>query len=48
VRDARVKKSSSELFERNALAAVSKWRFEPEKEGGRPIPVRAAIKFTFK
>jgi len=48
VRSARVLDSSSELFERNALAAVSNWKFEAVMQDGRPVPVRAAVKFTFK
>ena len=48
VRDAKVVESSSALFEDSALGAISRWRFEPVVEDGRPVPVRAALKFTFR
>jgi TonB family protein len=48
VRDAKVVESSAGLFEDAALSAIARWRFEPVVEDGRPVPVRAALKFTFR
>ena len=48
VRNARVLNSSRGLFERNALDAVSKWRFKPVIEDGRPVPINASVRFTFQ
>ena len=31
-----VVKSSNALFERNALQAVSKWKYQPQIRGGKP------------
>ena len=39
--------SSNEVFDRAALDAINRWRFEPELENGRAVPVQAALKFTF-
>jgi protein TonB len=36
VKDAVVVKSSNSLFERNALQAVSKWKYQPQLKGGKP------------
>jgi protein TonB len=36
VRDAVVVKSSHSLFERNAVQAVSKWKYQPQLREGRP------------
>jgi len=36
VRDAAVVKSSSSLFERNAVQAVSKWKYQPQLREGKP------------
>ena len=48
VRDATVVQSSAPLFEDSALSAIGRWQFEPVVENGRPVPVRAALKFTFR
>jgi protein TonB len=48
VRDAKVTESSAPLFEGSALAAITRWRFTPVLEDGRPVPVRVAVKFNFK
>jgi TonB family protein len=42
-----VDSSSVELHE-TTIAAVSKWRFDPFLDNGRPIPVRSGIRFTFQ
>jgi protein TonB len=36
VRDAAVVKSSNSLFERNAVQAVSKWKYQPQLREGKP------------
>lgn len=36
VKDAVVVKSSNSLFERNALQAVSKWKYQPQLKSGKP------------
>ncbi|MGI9323610.1 MAG: TonB family protein [Pseudomonadales bacterium] len=46
--DAKVAKSSSDVFHRNALAAIKRWRFDPYQDAGRPVPVRSGIRFSFK
>jgi TonB family protein len=48
VSDVEVSDSSSRVFHREALSAISNWRFEPVQEGGRPVPVRAVLRFTFR
>lgn len=36
VKDAEVVKSSNSVFERNALAAVMKWKYQPQLRNGKP------------
>ena len=48
VRDAKATNSSLPIFEGAAVSAISRWRFEPVVEDGRPIPVRAIVRFTFR
>jgi TonB family protein len=48
VRDARVRDASSSLFSEPSLEAIQGWRFAPVLRDGRPVPVRAAIRFTFR
>jgi protein TonB len=36
VKDPVVVKSSNSVFERNALQAVSKWKYQPQLKGGKP------------
>jgi TonB family protein len=48
VRDAKVVQSSAGMFEDSALNAIAHWQFEPVIEDGRPVPVRAALKFSFR
>jgi protein TonB len=36
VKDAAVVKSSHSIFERNALQAVSKWKYQPQMRAGKP------------
>jgi periplasmic protein TonB len=42
-----VQKSSDQVFERSALAAVKQWRFEPGKRGGKPVRFRMRVPITF-
>jgi protein TonB len=39
--------SSDPAFERPALAAVKKWRFEPGKRNGQPVSFRMRQQFSF-
>ena len=48
VRDVEVINSPPDYFERAAIKAVTKWKFEPVFERGRPIPVRVAVKVAFQ
>ncbi|MEE9255247.1 MAG: energy transducer TonB, partial [Pseudomonadales bacterium] len=49
VRDAVVKNRSVKgVFDDSALAALRRWRFEPVRENGRPIPVRVSFRFMFR
>jgi periplasmic protein TonB len=48
VLDAKVVQSSATMFDDAALSAIARWTFEPVIEDGRPVPVRAALKFTFR
>jgi protein TonB len=36
VKDAAVVKSSHALFERNAMQAVGKWKYQPQLKDGKP------------
>lgn len=38
----------AEVFEQAALAAIARWRFEPERRDGRPVPIRASYRFSFR
>lgn len=48
VRDTKARGASLPIFEGAAIAAISRWRFEPIVEDGRLIPVRAVVRFTFR
>jgi periplasmic protein TonB len=39
VKDPTVVKSSSEIFEKNAVQAVSKWKYQPQLKAGKPVEV---------
>lgn len=47
VEKARVQKSTDTIFERPALAAVRKWKFEPGKRNGQPVQFRMRVPITF-
>lgn len=48
VRDPRVVESIGTAFSEAALAAVSRWRFEPGVRGGRIVSFRMAVPFVFE
>ena len=47
VTEATVQRSTDVLFERPALAAVQKWKFEPGTRGGKPVRFRMRVPITF-
>lgn len=48
VRDVEVINDPPAYFKRAAINAVSRWKFEPVIERGRPMPVRVAVKVAFQ
>ncbi len=42
-----VQKSTDQLFDRAALAAVKQWKFEPGKRKGQPVRFRMRVPITF-
>lgn len=40
--------SPPDVFEDVTLAAVSRWRFQPEVRNGRPVAIPCRNRFTFK
>lgn len=48
VRDVEVVGDARDFFARAAIQGVRKWRFEPVREDGQPIPVRVAVRVTFE
>jgi protein TonB len=47
VKSPMVRSSTDPVFDRAALAAVKKWKFEPGKKNGRPVSFRMFIPITF-
>ncbi|MCB9881409.1 MAG: energy transducer TonB [Planctomycetes bacterium] len=47
VRDAKVQSSTDPVFERPAVAAVKRWKFEPGKRQGKPVRFRMRVPVTF-
>ena len=47
VAEPRVQKSTDPLFEKPALAAVKRWKFEPGKRGGKAVRFRMRVPITF-
>jgi periplasmic protein TonB len=47
VEEPKVQRSDHPVFERPALAAVKKWRFEPGRRNGRPVRFRMRVPITF-
>ena len=48
VEDVAVVESSNDSLRDPAINAVTKWRFEPYEDDGRPIPVRTGVRFSFQ
>jgi TonB family C-terminal domain len=48
VRDPRVLDASARVFVNPSLDALERWRFQPERVGGRAVPMRAVLRFTFR
>ncbi|MEA3305571.1 MAG: energy transducer TonB [Candidatus Omnitrophota bacterium] len=42
-----VQKSTNHIFEKSALAAVKKWRFEPGKRNGKAVRFRMRVPISF-
>jgi protein TonB len=47
VTKAKVQKSTHQAFERPALKAVAKWKFDPAKRGGKPVQFRMRVPIEF-
>lgn len=47
VQDPIVQTSTDTVFEKPALSAVKKWKFEPGKRNGQPVRFRMRVPFTF-
>jgi TonB family protein len=43
----RVKKPGDPDFDREAVKALSEWRFKPGLKDGKPVPVRVEVELTF-
>jgi periplasmic protein TonB len=48
VRDLKVTRSLDKGLDKQALAAVSTWRFKPATKDGKPVAVRINVDVTFK
>jgi TonB family protein len=48
VRDLKVTKSLDKDLDKQALAAVSTWRFEPATKDGKPVAVHLSTAVTFR
>jgi protein TonB len=51
IRDAVVVKSSDSVFERAAVTAVSKWKYQPQMQEGKPVEtsnVRVVVRFRME
>lgn len=48
VQEAHVDHGAGEAFDREAMAVIHRWRFEPARRGDRPVParIRVAVRFT--
>jgi len=47
VESPKVEKSTDPLFEKPALSAIKKWKFDPGKRGGKPAEYRMRLPMTF-
>jgi protein TonB len=51
IRDAVVVKSSNSVFERAAITAVNKWKYQPQMQEGKPVEasnVRVVVRFRME
>ena len=51
VKDAAVIKSSNAVFERAALTAVNKWKYQPQMANGKPVEspgVKVVVRFRME
>ncbi len=46
--DTKILKSSDAVFDSAALDALNSWRFKPHMDDSRAVPVRSAVRFTFR
>ena len=47
VQKPKIQKTSDPVFNRPALKAVSKWKFEPGKRNGKPVKSRMRLPMSF-
>ncbi len=47
VKDPKVQKSDNPAFDKAAIGAVKKWRFDPGKVAGKPVQFRMRVPITF-
>ncbi len=47
VQEAHVDDTAGEAFDREALAAIQRWRFEPARRGDQPIAARVRVELRF-
>ena len=47
VQDPIVQKATDPIFEKPAILAIKKWKFEPGKRNGQPVRFRMRVPFTF-
>lgn len=47
VQSPKIQKSTHPAFEKSALTAIKKWKFEPGKRGGKPVRTRMRVPITF-
>lgn len=47
IRDAKVVKSSNAIFEKALLQAVSKWKYQPQMEAGKPVEAPGEVLYRF-
>ncbi|MDF1838270.1 MAG: energy transducer TonB, partial [Planctomycetota bacterium] len=43
----KVKKSTDPAFDRAAITAIKKWKFEPAKKDGKPVSKKMVVPITF-
>jgi protein TonB len=48
VRDLKIIKSLDKSLDKQAIAAVSKWKFQPATKGGKPVAVHLPVEVDFR